>query len=78
MGQVNIRGARKFVPIVNDVALQPGCVGVYVGAAGSVVVIDRDGNTVTFLAVPVGSVLPISPAVVTAASVATGLIALYD
>lgn len=32
---------------------------VYVGGAGNVVAVDLNGNTVTFLSVPAGTVLPI-------------------
>ena len=34
--------------------------GLYIGGAGDVAVFTRSGNTVTFVAVPVGSILPIS------------------
>lgn len=33
--------------------------GLYVGGAGDVAVADQDGNTATFSAVPVGTILPV-------------------
>lgn len=50
--------------------------GIYVGGTGDVVVQNASGATVTFLAVPAGVVLPISPKRVMEATTATGLIAL--
>lgn len=32
---------------------------IYVGVAGNIVVVDQDGNTATFVGVPVGTVLPV-------------------
>ncbi len=50
---------------------------VYVGGAGNVVVETSGGDIVTFTAVPVGSILPVSVKKVTTASTATLMIALW-
>lgn len=52
--------------------------GIYVGGAGNVTVIMDKGQTVTFTAPPVGSILPIETSQVKATSTtATLLVALY-
>ena len=55
-----------------------GVRGLYVGAAGNVAVkFDRNATVVTFTAVPVGTILPISVVTVMATgTTATGIIAL--
>lgn len=51
--------------------------GVYVGGAGNVVVrLEGDQSTVTFTAVPAGTILPIHAEVITTASTATNMVAL--
>lgn len=51
---------------------------VYVGGAGNVVAIDRDGNAVTFTAVPAGTVLPIRVKRINSTNTtATALVALW-
>lgn len=50
----------------------------YVGGAGDVVVTTLKGTTVTFKAVPVGTVLPVAcAAVVKVGTTATNILALY-
>lgn len=43
----------------DSVNLPPACTGLYVGATGNVVVETLSGATITFLAVPVGALIPI-------------------
>jgi len=59
-------GTATFSPLIR---------ALYVGVTGNVTVVDKNDNTATFTAVPVG-ILPVSCAKVTAAT-AGGLIALY-
>ena len=47
---------------------------IYVGGAGNVVVVTEEGNTVTFTAPPVGTILPIRTRKVMVATTATLLI----
>ena len=49
---------------------------IYVGGAGNVTVVTEGGQTVTFTAPPVGTILPIRTSKVTAATTATLLIGL--
>jgi len=49
---------------------------IYVGGAGNVSVVTEGGQTVTFTAPPVGTILPIRTSKVTAATTATLLIGL--
>ena len=49
---------------------------IYVGGAGNVTVVTEAGQTVTFTAPPVGTILPIRTSKVTAATTATLLIGL--
>lgn len=49
---------------------------IYVGGAGNVTVVTEGGNTVTFTAPPVGTIIPIRTQRVTAATTATLLIGL--
>jgi hypothetical protein len=48
--------------------------GIYVGGTGAVTVVTEDGTTVTFSAVPVGTILPIRTQKVMAATTATLLV----
>jgi hypothetical protein len=50
---------------------------VYVGGTGHVVVLDDEGTTTTFSAVPIGTILPIS-GVITTASTATLMVGIYE
>lgn len=51
---------------------------IYVGGAGAVAIIDMNGNTTTFSAVPVGTVLPVrATRVKTTNTTATLLVALW-
>ena len=51
---------------------------IYVGGAGNVVAVRRDGTTVTFTGVPAGSVLPIACRRINSTSTtATSIVALY-
>jgi len=60
----------------NDSTNIPVTAGIYVGGAGSVVVV-MNGATVTFVGVPAGAILPIRATRVTTASTATNMVALY-
>ena len=57
--------------------LATGCTGLWVGGVGNVAVTMWDGTTATFTAVPAGTLLPISPKQVNAATTATALVALH-
>jgi hypothetical protein len=53
----------------------------YVGAAGNVAAVQQDGTVVTFLAVPAGTTLPITPKRVNATNTTVGagtLLAFYQ
>jgi len=52
---------------------------IYVGGAGNIVAVATDGSVVTFTAIPVGAVLPISVKRVNSTdTTATNMIALYE
>lgn len=52
--------------------------GVYVGGAGAVALITPAGTTITFAAVPVGTILPVKAArIKSTGTTATNLVALY-
>lgn len=52
--------------------------GVYVGGAGNIVAVDKDGNAVTFNGATAGSILPIRVMRINATNTtATNLVALY-
>lgn len=62
----------------DTVNLPVGCRSVYVGGAGNIVLVSRGGNTVTFTAIPAGSVLPVMPMRINATNTtATLIVALY-
>jgi hypothetical protein len=50
---------------------------IYVGTGGDVVATFPDGTTATFANVPDGAILPIRPSVITIASTAADMVALY-
>lgn len=50
---------------------------IYVGGAGSVVLVTRDGTEVTFVGVPAGSILPVNARRVKTDTTATNLVALF-
>jgi hypothetical protein len=58
--------------------LPGGCRSIYVGGAGNIAIVSQSNEVVTLTAVPVGTVLPVSPKRVNATNTnATLLIALY-
>ena len=73
-------------PAVKGVALPdattttpaPGSRAIYVGGAGSLVVtLAGDSSTITFTAVPAGTLLPIRITSISSSSTATDVVALY-
>jgi hypothetical protein len=70
--------ARNWKAITPDAAIPAGgCRAIFVGGAGNITATDEAGNTVEFVGLVAGQILPISPRVVTAASTATLMVALY-
>jgi hypothetical protein len=61
----------------SDVTVLRATQGLYVGGAGSVVVVTMGGTTLTFAAVPVGTFMPIRVTQVLAATGASNIVALY-
>jgi hypothetical protein len=62
----------------SDSTVLPTTRSLYIGGAGDVAVVTADGQTVTFSAVPVGSVLPIQVTkVMSTNTTATLILALY-
>lgn len=62
----------------SDATLLPQTRGIYVGGTGDVAVKMADGGTVTFSAVPVGTILPIQVTqVLSTNTTATLMLALY-
>jgi hypothetical protein len=55
------------------------CKAIYVGSAGGNVVVQMPGGgtAITFMAVPIGTILPVSAQYVMAATTSTNLVALY-
>jgi hypothetical protein len=54
------------------------CNGLYIGTGGDVVVTSENGNTVTFAAVPTGTVLPVRANLVqSTGTTADSIVALY-
>ena len=76
-----------LMPAENAVAITPAdadmavvCRAIYVGGAGTVVVkpVGSEGDaSVTFVAVPAGTVLPIRATQIKGASTATGIVAIW-
>lgn len=53
-------------------------IGIYVGVGGSVVCVNRDESTVTFVNVPAGTLLPIRPIRINATgTTASSMVALF-
>lgn len=69
----------KGLPVTpSDTVTIGGARGVYVGGTGTLVCDFADGaSNVTFTAVPTGTILPIAPLRIKAASTATLIIALF-
>ena len=80
MASLQDYAARTFKPITpHDTTgiVSGGCLGIWVGGTGNLVVTDRDNTVVTFTSVPAGTLLPITPKIIRAATTATLIIALY-
>lgn len=72
--------ARSWKAVVpsDTVNLPTGCRGIYVGGAGNVAAVGRDGAVVVFTAPPVGAFLPIAPTRINATNTtATLLVAVF-
>lgn len=72
--------ARKWVAVTKSdtVNFPRGVCAIYVGGTGDVVLVDEDGNAVTFSAVPAGTILPCQAVRVNSTSTtATLMVALY-
>jgi hypothetical protein len=70
-------GAATVTPdTANDLPRSPAR-SLYVGGAGNLTVDTAEGQTVTFLGIPAGFVLPVSVRRVRATSTATNIVALY-
>jgi len=55
-----------------------GPAALYIGGAGNLTVLDVDGRTVLFTAVPVGTILPIRPKrIMATGTVASAIVAIY-
>ncbi len=78
--QLNFASYTAFAAVTPSDTTLLNCRAIYVGGAGSVIVntAQSDGTSVTFAAVPVGTILPIAldSGRVMAASGATNLVAL--
>jgi len=72
---VAAHGAKAVTP--SDSTVLEITRGLYIGTGGDVSVIMADGDDVTFLAVPTGSILPVQVSKVKAATAATDILALY-
>lgn len=73
--------SRHLTVVPNDATrLAKGiCDSIYVGGTGDVTIIDLEGTTVTFKAVPVGTTLRVRAAIIKATlTTATLMIAMYD
>lgn len=70
--------ATTFVPITPNDNTRIGMVaGIYCGGAGDLICKDADGNQATFK-VGAGQVVPISPAIVMAATTASAIVGLAN
>ncbi len=71
------RNARAVTPHDTNVITGGVCRSLYIGGAGAVAVRTADGDSVTFAAVPVGTVLPIQCDIVkSTGTTATNIVAL--
>jgi hypothetical protein len=62
----------------SDTTTIGGCRGLYVGGAGNLTLDFADGATnIVFSGIPAGTVLPVAPFRVKAATTATSIVALY-
>jgi hypothetical protein len=70
-------GAAAITP--SDTTDLGPCKAIYVGSAGGNVVVRMPGRStsITFTAVPIGTILPVSAQYVMAATTSTNLVALY-
>jgi len=70
-------GAAAVTPADSDLTVFP-CRGIYVGGAGNVAIVTPQGDTVTFVAVPAGSILPVRAKQIRSTNTtATNIVALY-
>lgn len=75
-GDETVITARAVTP--SDTTNIGGCRGLWVGGAGALTLDFADGATnIVFSGVPAGTLLPIAPAKVKAATTATLIVALY-
>lgn len=77
--QLSVSPGTKWVSITPaDTALANGpCRMIYVGGAGNLSIVDRDGTTVVFTAITTGIIHPISAVQIKAATTATLILAGY-
>lgn len=68
--------AKAVVP--SDATIIGGCRGLWVGGAGNLTLDFPDGNNnILFSGIPAGTLLPVAPLRVKAATTATSIVALY-
>ena len=72
----NGRTANDAVAITKSATADNSFASIYVGGAGNVDVVTEAGTTVSFVAVPVGTILPIRTTNVLATSTATNMVGL--
>lgn len=75
---INGAGARECTAVTkSDVTTySPMFDALYVGGAGNVTIVDGDGNTVEFVGVPAGTILPVNAYQVMDATTATSIVGL--